>query len=189
MRRWIIALCLLAPVSWLLTPSPVRADYYTPDALLTELRADLEPWVAKKKGTVSIALDPYNFLELLAESPAGWRAVLHWEGEANPSDNAQAGCFCPQKISIGITKNLGLVAKKDEALVKSLLGNPAFLKLQADLRDRVRGYVWPEQTTERYMLYKGADPVSLPDGTPLAAMRLNFELTIGLPPVEYRNLI
>ncbi|WP_414664901.1 hypothetical protein [Horticoccus sp. 23ND18S-11] len=165
-----------------------RADYYTPDAILTEMRADLEPWVRAKKGELSIARDPFHFLELLAESPASFRVVLHWDGESNPGDEPQAGVFAAQKISLGVTANLGLTAKPDEALHKATANRAALLRLLADVRDRARSYVWPDETTARYMLYKSADVIVLPDsGLPLAGYRLNFELTIALPPVEYRN--
>lgn len=167
-------------------PMP-RADYYTPDALLGELRADLEPWVKQRKGELSVARDPYHFLELLAESPAGFRVVLHWDGETNPGDDALAGVFAAQKLSLGLTANLGLTAKPDEALHKPTASRAALLRILADVRDRVRGYVWPDETTARFILYKGAELIVLPDSAiPLAGYKLNFELTIGLPPVEYR---
>jgi hypothetical protein len=186
MRRLVtITLVLLATL-----PPVSRADYYTPDALLTELRADLEPWVRAKKGDLSIARDPYHFLELLAESPSGFRVVLHWDGEANPGDDAQAGVFATQRISAGVTANLGLTAKPGEALHKPTANRAALLRLLADVRERLRSYVWPDETTARYMLYKGADAIVLPDsGVPLTGFRLNFELTIALPPVEYRNAV
>lgn len=167
-----------------------RADYYTPDSLLSELRTELEPWVRAKKGDFSVARDPYHFLELLAESPAGFRVVLHWDGETNPGDDAQAGCFPAQKISLGLTANLGLTAKPDESLHKASAARPALLRLLADVRDRMRGYTFPDETTARFILYKGAEAIVLPDSAiPLAGYRLNFELTIGLPPVAYRNLV
>lgn len=186
MRRLLVTLlCLLSSVSCYAVSQPT---YYTPDTMLAELERDLSPWVRSQKGVLSLARDPYHFLELLAESPAGWRAVLHWDGEANPGDDGRTGVFATQKLSLGLTKNLGLTAKPDEALVKKALANPAFLRLVALVRERVRSYVWPDEVTSRYTLYTGCDPVVLPDsGLPLAAYRLNFELSIALPPVEYRN--
>jgi hypothetical protein len=152
------------------------------------MRDDLASWVKAKKGELSVARDPYNFLELLAESPAGWRVVLHWDGETNPSDDAQVGVFAAQKISLGLTANLGLTAKPDESLHKPSPARAALLKILADVRERVRGKVWPDDITARYMLYKGTDAIVLPDSAiPLAGYKLNFELTIGLPPVEYRG--
>lgn len=183
MRALLSVLCLAFSLS---TPMS-QAAYYTPEKLLLELRADLEPWAAARKGSISLATDPYHFLELLAESPAGWRIVLHWDGEDNTSDNAQAGAFCAQRLSLGITANLGLTAKPNESLVKKTASREALLRLVADTRDRVRGYVWPDVTTSRYLLFRRALPVVLPEGVPLAAYKLDFELIIALPPVEYRN--
>ncbi len=170
-------------------PSMSQAEYYTPEKILQELRADLEPWARDHAGLVTLARDPYHFLELLAESPAGWRIVLHWDGEDNTGDNAQAGAFCAQRLSLGISANLGLTAKPNEALVTPTASRAALLRLVADTRDRVRGYTWPDRTTSRYLLYRRALPVVLPEGVPLAAYKLDFELIIALPPVEYRNLL
>lgn len=167
----------------------MRAEPYTPAALLNELADDLKPWVEGKKGTLSVARDPYHFLELLAESPAGWRAVLHWDGDANLADDPQTGAFCPQKISVGVTANLGLTAEAGQSLRKASASRPALLTLLAEVRDRVRGYAWPDEITGRYSLYKGTEAIVLPDsGIPLAGYRLTFELLAALPPVDYRNL-
>ena len=182
MKR-LLAICLLIA-------APMSAEYYTPDKLLGELHDELSPWVRTQKGTLSIARDPYHFLELLAESPAGWRAVLHWDGEINPSDEERAGVFARQRISIGITANLGLRFDTDSALVKSTAARPALLSIVAAVRERVRGYVWPEGITNEVTLYAGCEAVTLPEAdVPLAGYRLNFELIIALPPVEYRNLL
>ncbi|WP_043588981.1 hypothetical protein [Geminisphaera colitermitum] len=168
-----------------------QAEPYTPDALLAELHADLEPWLRANKGTLSVAADPYNFLELLADSPSAFRVVLHWAGEQNPSDQEGAGVFAPQKFDLGVTANLGLTATPEIALFKPgpNATRPPLLQLVAAVRDRVRGYTWPAGNTTRYMLYRGCDPVTLPDAMPLRAYRLQFQLTIGLPPAYYRNLL
>ncbi|HRJ48143.1 MAG TPA: hypothetical protein PKY38_12335 [Opitutaceae bacterium] len=183
---WIRSILLILA----LASQPMSAEYYTPDRLLNELQDELAPWVRAQKGALSIARDPFHFLELLAESPAGWRAVLHWDGETNPATEEQAGIFAPQRLSIGLTANLGLTAAPDQALVKATASRPALLVLLAGLRERVRGYVWPEGITNRFTLYTGCEPVILPEpAMPLAAYRLNFELIIALPPAEYRNLL
>jgi len=163
------------------------AEHYTPEKILAELRDELTPWVRTGKGELSIALDPYNFLELLSQTPAGWRVVLHWNGEKNESQNPQAGDFCSQRLQLGITANLGLTAKPSESLVKPTPSRKALLRLVGEVRDRVRGYTWPDETTGRHALYKGCDPIVLPEGLPLAGYTLDFELLIALPPADYRN--
>lgn len=181
MRR--LALTLFAALSLPLSSTPMRSDPYTPDALLAELQGDFEPWVAARKGQLCLARDPWHFLELLAESPAGWRTVLHWDGEANPGDVPEAGDFCVQRLSLGVTANLGLTAKPDQSLVKATAARPALLQLVAQVRERMRAYRWPEGITQGRALYKGADVIELPGsgGIPLAGYRLNFELLIALP--------
>lgn len=160
---------------------------YTPDTLLLELHEDLSAFLAANRGALSVAAEMYDFLQLLTESPAGWRVVLLWEGEENPGDDAQAGCFPTQRFSLGVTANLGLTASPEIGLIKPSASRPALLQLVAAVRDYVRGHVFRGEVSTKYPLYKGADPVVLPDGMPLKAYRLRFELTVGLPPALYRN--
>jgi hypothetical protein len=163
------------------------AQPYTPDTLLLELHEDLSAFMAANRGHLSVAGEMYDFLQLLTESPAGWRVVLLWEGEENPGDNAEAGCFAANKFSLGVTANLGMTASPEIGLIKPSASRPALLQLVAAVRDWTRGHVFRQGVSTKYPLYKGADPVVLPDGMPLKAYRLRFELTLGLPPVLSRE--
>lgn len=160
------------------------ATFYTPDTLLLELHAALVPWLAARKGVVSIAADPYNFLELLADGPSGCRVVLHWGGETNPADDARTGCFPANRIEVGITGNLGLEARPEMALIAGNAVRPAFLETVAAVREVVRSHLFREDISTKFPLYKGCEPVVLPEGMPLRAYRLNFEITLGLPPID-----
>lgn len=158
---------------------------FEPDQLVAFVLDDITPWAKGLRGLVTVAADPYNFLELLAESPQGWRAVLLWEGDDNQSDNPLAGCFVKNRFSIGITCQKGLTINPQESLFKNRPGGaPSLLKLLSLVRLRVRQLVFPEDVTERYVRYAGADPVVLPDGTPLAGYRLRFELTAHPEPIS-----
>lgn len=157
-----------------------------PEQLLQYLHDDLVPFVREHKGLLSIAADPYNFLELLGEAPSGWRLVLHWAGDENQSADTPAA-FLRNEFHVGITCNLGLTAKPGEAVMKKRPGNaPSLLKLVQLTRARVRSLVFGANTTGQPS-YLGCDPVVLPDGTPLAAYRLRFSLISADEPVTARE--
>ncbi|HTJ78536.1 MAG TPA: hypothetical protein VL357_06030 [Rariglobus sp.] len=158
--------------------------YYTPDTFLLELYNALSPWAVSRKGVVSIAADPYNFLELLCDTPTGCRLVLHWEGETNPADDSRIGVFATNRFSVGVTGNLGLEASPEKSLIAGNAVRPAFLETVAAVREFLRAHVFAEAVSTKFPLYKGAEPVVLPEGMPLRAYRLNFEITLGLPPID-----
>lgn len=166
---------------------PEASHAYTPDTLLLELHEDLSAFMASNRGHLSVAAEMYDFLQILTESPAGWRVVLLWEGEENLGDNAESGCFPSQKFSLGVTANLGLTVSPEIGLIKPSASRPALLQLVAAVRDWTRGHVFREGVSTKYPLYKGADPVVLPDGMPLKAYRLRFELTTVLPVAVFRE--
>lgn len=149
-----------------------------PDRLLALLIEDLTPWMAEWKGQLTVASDPWNFLELLSEKPTGWRGVLHWEGDDNLMEHPANGCFVANRFSFGVTCQKGLTLRPEERLYKKAAdGTPALLRLVALARARIRSFAWPADVSERACLYKGCDPLILPDGTPLMGYRLRFTLT------------
>lgn len=161
-----------------------------PDELLNLLHTDLTPWMLEAKGHLSVAADPWNFLELLAEKPTGWRGVLHWDGDDNRQDTPQQGCLLENRFSFGVTCQKGLTLAPETKLFRpGPDGAPALLRLVAAARLRIRSYAFPGGVSFRYVNYRGADPVTLPDGTPLMGYRLRFQLTaIPEPITVYRNL-
>ncbi|BET67207.1 hypothetical protein ASA1KI_21250 [Opitutales bacterium ASA1] len=160
-----------------------------PDTLLQTVHDDLAPWVRARRGLLSVAADPYQFLEVLAEAPQGWRAVLHWAGDESGGSHPLEGAFVDHELHLGISANPGLTIAADVALFGPRAGNtPAILRLVALARAHVRGLVLrtPEEDTEQYLHYRGCAPVVMPEGIPLRAYRLRFTVTAALTPVAYR---
>jgi hypothetical protein len=162
----------------------MSATAYTPATLIGLVHDALKPWLVARKGLLAVAGDPYNFLELLAESPSGWRVTLHWAGEKNPGDNEHAGCFPINAFDVGISINPGLTATPDLAMFKPTADRSALLELVSDVRDFIRALNFAPGASTLRALYRGADPVALPNGVPLRAYRLQFEVQIGLDPVD-----
>lgn len=147
-----------------------------PEQLLSHLHDELVPFVKEQKGTLSLASDPLHFLELLAESPSGWRCVLHWSGDENQNAEIPTGPINRNEFHVGVTCNLGLTAEPGKAIMKKRPGGaPSLLRLMQLTRERVRTTVFPEDTS-RQPIYLGCDPAILPDGTPLKGYRLRFSL-------------
>ena len=166
------------------------SHYLEPDLLLAKLVSDLEPWVREQKGLLSVAADPWHFLELLAEAPQGWRAVLHFSGDDNRMDDPDAGCWCNYRFEVGVTCQKGLSLDPEEGLYKPRPGHaPALLRLVALTRQRIRSLEFVVEGSPRHVLYRGREPIVLPDGTPLSGYRLRFELIAHPEPIEaYRQI-
>lgn len=158
----------------------------TPAQLLQNLHDDLTPFVRQQKGQLSVAGDPYHFLELMGEAPVGWRCVVHWAGDENQSQEGPAA-FLRNEFHVGLTCNLGLTPKPGEAVMKTRPNHgPSLLELVQLTRARVRSFSFGDGTTGQ-PTYLGCDPVVLPDGMPLAAYRLRFSLISSDEPVTFRE--
>ncbi len=159
-----------------------------PQTLVEHLHGDLAPFVREHKGTLSVAADPFHFLELLAEAaPQGWRLALHWQGDENVAGDQVPVAILKNEFHVGVVAHHGLSAKPGEALMKKRAGGgPSLLRLVRLVRGRVRSLVWPEHTGGTAM-YLGCEPVVLPDGTPLQGYRLRFSLMSADEPVTPRG--
>jgi hypothetical protein len=159
----------------------------SPAELLTLVHDDLKVFVSTRGGVVSLAADPYNFLEQLAESPQGFKLVVQWAGDDNRTQSADEGVFADQLIEIGISVNTGLTLKPEAALIATRPGGaPALLALVEDVRFRIRSMVISrplQQDCEPRFHYLGAKPVVLPDGVPLRAYSLRLSITAAPTPV------
>ena len=145
------------------------------DEILTKLYDALSTWGATHKATVSIARDPFHVLELLAENPQGFRIIVHWAGDDNPSDQMEFP-LADNKIEVVFSYNLGLSAQPDLALIRGQQNRPALYKLLDELRGLILAIAFPDVATAIYCQYTGTEPFITPDGIPLAAYRLKFHL-------------
>jgi hypothetical protein len=162
----------------------------SPDRIVQWLRNDLEPWCHKRRGHVSIAGDPGNLLDLLAEQPHGFRVIIAWAGDDDQTGMEEAG-IVENHVEVWLCKAKGLKMTPGESLVKGTERDPAFLLLLSDLRVRLRSLAFPhDETTYGRMLYKGCKPY------PNAEMAfelnstgfcLRFDLTGAVPFIGLRG--
>lgn len=159
---------------------------YTPDVLTDLVRRHLAGLnVRGMKPQISVAKDPWHVVEILVQSPQGLRLIVHWAGEAALGDEPAAP-LATQRIHVVIGYALGLRASADAALVENTAARPSLLRIVSDVRERVLSMAFgAADASEGLFRYAGADPEETPEGVPLAAYRLRFELDTSLPEIRH----
>ena len=153
---------------------------FRPNDIVLTLKGELEAYVAAQKGQLSVANDPFEVIELLGESPTGFRVIILWEGDEDATGQPLAG-IVNNTIAVIVSHNRGLRMWKGENLHKDYGDQPALLTRLADLRAQIRAYEWPEDLTDSHLLYLGTQPETTPEGLPLDAYRMRFRLTTVIP--------
>jgi hypothetical protein len=153
-----------------------------PDQVIKYLHNALEPFARSNRGTPHIAKDPWHVLELLAENPAGFRIIVHWAGDKNAGnrDGVENLPLVTAILQVILSNNLGLTASPEQALVDAVPGRQPLLRLLGKAREKVMRITWPEDLCDP-IRYVGTDPVGTPEGVPLAAYMMTFELDHALP--------
>jgi len=154
-------------------------NLFSPDQLMLALNQYLADWTeAGQKVTRFIAKDPWHPYELIAGGPNGLCVVLSWAG-ASPLGNEEAEglTLATQKLDVFLSYNPGLSVAPDDALVKGTDTRPSLLKLVGLLSRRILSMKFSDESDVRpYFRWAGTSPVTAPDGTPLRAFRMQFEL-------------
>jgi hypothetical protein len=168
-------------MSALTTPNASAVDA---GVLLEALRADLEPWLKTLKGFCSVARDPLNVLELLAEAPAGFRVILTFDGDEVPL--SQTAGYPPPivrtRLRAIVSCNPGLRLARDHAILKGNVARDSLLAILATVRKRMMGYRWPTTLVhEGAMSYEGTRPYEFPEFLPFAAYAMTFSLVHVIP--------
>jgi hypothetical protein len=149
-----------------------------PHRLLELVHEDFTPFAQEHKAELVIAEDPWGFLEVLASGPQGGLIALHWGGDTNTQADMPEAVFAENQIEIGIAVNPGLAKdSKARALSRRPGDRLPLIRLVAEARRRARSLMLPDDgTSERRLRYAGCDPVVLPDGVPLSAYRMRFQV-------------
>ena len=162
-------------------------NLYSPDELLKAIDANLALWKeAGQKINRFISKDPWHPYELITTGPQGLCLVLHWAGAtALGGEVAEGLTLATQKIEVFLSFNLGLMAQPEAALIKGNDSRPSLLKLINLLQRRVRSMDFRDETdVRRFFRWTATQPFSAPDGTPLAAYKLSFELDTDVEELE-----
>ncbi|WP_448579265.1 hypothetical protein [Thermosphaera sp.] len=157
---------------------------YTPDKVTRLVRDALQSLDADGiTPNVSIAKDPWNVLELLMDAPRGVRLVVHWAGDEAMGDEPAAPLIT-QRVEVIIAYALGLRAGVDATLAENT-NRPSLLRLVSLVRGRILGMVFTApDASEGLFRYRGCTPLETPEGVPLAAYRMQFDLNTNMPDIE-----
>jgi hypothetical protein len=145
------------------------------DEIVNKLKGALDAFAQGLSGTTSIARDPYNVFELVAANPRGYLLVLHWAGDKNISE-VVIHPLLAHRLEVIISRNLGLPARPDAALVQTIGTVPPLFQSVDDLRNLLLGLQFPAESTGQFLEYAGTGPLVTPEGVPLAAYQLDFNL-------------
>ncbi|MCX6908055.1 MAG: hypothetical protein NTY01_08435 [Verrucomicrobia bacterium] len=157
-----------------------------PADILRKIEADIRPWCVANKANLSLATDAWNVLELLAESPAGLRVILHWEGDDDAGSHESAG-IVENTIKVVLSHNRGLLAAPGANLTEGRAGQKPLYELLSDLRSALRAIEWPDRIASKRLFYKGSKSVIAPDGLPLDAREMTLTLHTTLPALAPAN--
>lgn len=162
-------------------------------AILDAIRADLEQWAQPQNGFVSLAQNPFEVVELLANTNSGFRIIVHFDSDVNnsPLVNHQATvATVTMKATLAVSQGFDWRAWNSLVKAQQTAENqPATL----DLRDNLRAYILAMRfpvvdnalPIHRGMLfYLGTNRINAPDGLPFAAWEMSFQfrhsiLTLG----------
>jgi hypothetical protein len=159
----------------------MRIAPLSPSDIISMLQTHLTPYVQAKGGYVSIADDDLNLLEILTESPKGFRVILHWNGDTPDPDQGDLDGIADQHLEVIVTQAKGLRAKPGQELITGRAGQQPLYVLVSQIRARVRAYHWPDGATFGEIHYRGIEPVIHPDGLPFRAKRIKFDLKAAIP--------
>lgn len=146
--------------------------------MLISLRDGLEAWATANKGKVQIAGDPFHALDLLLQSPIGFRVVVWWDGDEPATDIHQAG-IVSNRLKVSISYGRGLAKDPSASLVSGRASQKPLYELISDLRSKVRAIEFSNQADEIssvWAAYRGTTPIVVPEGIAIDAYDLNFTL-------------
>lgn len=152
-----------------------------PDEIVAAVDADLRRFAETRPGVrarVATATDPWHVLELLTTGPQGRLLVLFWAGDSNASEFPQAP-IPKHALEIYVGHNLGLALDPGKVLTQGTEDRPGLLRFLWEVRRRVRGLMLDPIQTSTLFEYQGTDPVSLPNGVPLAAYKARFTIEVS----------
>jgi len=163
------------------------------DVLLEAMRADLDTWAKGQKGNCVVARDPLAAIELLSESPTGWRLVLSYEGDI-PMDTHTIAipgpCVVEATIRCVVTCNPGLRLIRDGQLLKGDSSRGSLLGILSNVRRRMLAYRWPTTLVNAgALVYRGTRPFGIPDFLPLAAFEMTFAFVHSIPEPAAGDLV
>jgi hypothetical protein len=166
-------------------------NLFSPDELVRAVDARLAAWtVPGYKIARYLAKDPWHPYEIIAAGPRGLCVILKWSGAvAFGDDEAEDLTLARQRLELFLSWNFGLAAKPEQALTLGDGERPSLLKTVALLIRRVREMDFKnESDVARFFKWKATEEVVTPEGVPLAAYKITFELDTDVEETEPQEI-
>jgi hypothetical protein len=116
----------------------------TPAQLVDAIFTDFSKWAAERRGRVHVARDIEHAMTLIDNTPAGWTAVLHWQGDDPAGTGTRRSPVMENNLRLFVRANLGPSAQPDIALIRVTAACPnPMLDLVEEIRTRMLCYTFP----------------------------------------------
>jgi hypothetical protein len=148
----------------------------TPAHLMAAIHADFSRWASTQRGKVYIARDLENAMTLLDNNPAGWTAVLHWEGDVTAGTGTRRGGVVENNLRVFLKANLGPSAQPDIALINPTAARATpVMDTISVVRKRLLQYTFPGvRSPGDRLAYKGCSDQASIGGYLVAVYSLLF---------------
>ena len=155
------------------------------NTLVQYVHSGFEAWAAANKARLFVARDPFDVLEQLFAGPRGLLLCVAYAGgrvedTALGEDDADGTRIYPtarERIEITVGHGLNLDAARDWRLMLGTTARTGLLEHVNAIRALALSFVFPDQGDSIQRLsYEGIEPLTTPEGFPLAAFRLSFNL-------------
>lgn len=163
-------------------------DPYTITDIVKIYANDLAKWTLENGGTPFMARDAAEPYERIAGmGPNDFRVVVMWAGDKGFGGNLKQH-LDKHQIEIWIGRGRGLAADPNAGLVQPDKSRKALLDLVEEAKQRVMEIRFPREITREHSEYIGTEPVTTPDGIPMAAYKITVALDCAGRAIAYRVL-
>lgn len=147
---------------------------------MTGILASLETWTESNKGSIHIAGDGVELIEMLAMKPGAFRVVLFFRDELPRGTFDECGKV-DRTFLVVISRGRGLTIARDQNLVGQSSGGRPLFELAEECREVCRGYVTEPETEERPVTYKGLRPFAQSGELIMDALQIEFSIGTLIP--------
>jgi hypothetical protein len=163
-------------------------DPYTITQLVRIYADDIAKWTQENGGTPFLARDAAEPYERIAGmGPNDFRVVVMWAGDKGFGGNIKQH-LDRHTIEIWIGRGRGLAADPNRDNVLPNGQRKALLDLVEEAKQRVLELRFPREITREHSEYIGTDPVTTPDGIPMAAYKITVALDCAGRSLVYREV-
>lgn len=147
---------------------------------MSGLLVPLRTWAESNKGSVHVAGDGVELIEMLALKPGAFRAVLFFRDELPRGTFDECGKV-DRTFLVVISRGRGLTISRDQNLIGESAGGRPLFELAEECREVCRTYVTEPETEERPVTYRGMRPFAQSGELIMDALQIEFSIGTLIP--------